>query len=916
MRTETKGNIRRNKNQLGKLGFWPGKYREPGVKEFGAVAGRNGRLSLRAATALALLMTVGVTGVNAPARADEGQTISMERQPLGEALQALARDHGVNIIYDAGIVANKTASTADLPASLEQALHQILAGSGLGFRRDEKGNVYVFPVTGPHDPAGDDERSSLKQMDSDPEKSLGKRQGLAEEAEAVLEFEEIVVTGSNIRGGRSASPVFKYDREDIDRLGVSSVPQFIQQLPQNFGGGIAENTSGLVTAEDGININEGTGINLRGLGNDATLVLIDGRRLAPVGMGNFVDISMIPLTAIDRVEVLTDGASAIYGSDAVGGVVNFKLRKDFDGAETRLRYGTATDGDLDEFQVGQVFGSAWETGHALASYEYYKRDHLDANDRDYSVEASDPTDLLPRQKRQSIFLNFGQEVADRGEIFADGYYTIRESTRLGTNTVTLNTEVIDRNTEQYGGSLGGRFGFLRDWQLELVGTISESQAYGGYLNENTRIYRDLTGRNSRTMTVDAKADGSLGTIPGGSVRMAVGGQFRHENFWDPEDEAVDEARDVKALFGEVFVPFVGEENSGAFGRRLELTLAARYEDYSDFGNTLDPKVGLLWQPVEGVALRGTFGTSFRAPLFSELDESSNAGYLLYLPNPAVPSGATLAVLTRGNNSRLQPETATSWTAGFDYTPAEVPGLSLKVTYFNISFNNRITAAKAYLDSFTNPRWASVIDYSPDPAYLEYLAGQPRSGNFTSSSEFTDAEALVDGNLRNMASIKTSGLDFQIAYAFDTGIGNFNWSLSGSWLLDFEEKLLETDEPVDQLDNYNYPVDLRLKSILSWAKDGLSANLSVNYTDGYTDRRSETEVPVKSWTTFDLNIGYETGDKLSAVGLQNTAFSLIVLNLFNQDPPYVTGNFGYNINYDPANASPMGRVISLQLTKKW
>ena len=148
MRTETKGNIRRNKNQLGNLGLWPGKYREPGVKEMGAVAGRNDRLSLRAATAIALLMTVGITGVTAPAQADEGQTISMERQPLGEALQALARDHGINIIYDAGIVDNKTSSTADLPVSLEQALRQILAGSGLGFRRDEKRECLCIPGPG------------------------------------------------------------------------------------------------------------------------------------------------------------------------------------------------------------------------------------------------------------------------------------------------------------------------------------------------------------------------------------------------------------------------------------------------------------------------------------------------------------------------------------------------------------------------------------------------------------------------------------------------------------------------------------------------------------------------------------------------------------------------------------------------
>jgi outer membrane cobalamin receptor len=100
-----------------------------------------------------------------------------------------------------------------------------------------------------------------------------------------------------------------------------------------------------------------TAVNLRGLGADATLVLINGRRMAGAGlMGDFADVSMIPVSAVARIEVLTDGASALYGSDAVGGVVNIVMRDRYDGAETRARLGGSTRGDLGQYQLAQTLG--------------------------------------------------------------------------------------------------------------------------------------------------------------------------------------------------------------------------------------------------------------------------------------------------------------------------------------------------------------------------------------------------------------------------------------------------------------------------------------------------------------------------------------------------------------------------------
>ena len=204
---------------------------------------------------------------------------------------------------------------------------------------------------------------------------------------------EVVVTGTHLRGVTDqASPVITVSRQDIDRRGYGTVAEALQALPQNFGG--SANPQSLYTHQDASNSNTlaATGVNLRGLGADATLVLVNGRRMAGTGaFGDFADISTLPTAAVDRIEVLTDGASAIYGADAVGGVVNIIMRRDFDGAETRLRYGGTTSGPDNQIQFAQTFGKTWSGGNALISYEYDLQTALPSDARAYAANA----DLRP-----------------------------------------------------------------------------------------------------------------------------------------------------------------------------------------------------------------------------------------------------------------------------------------------------------------------------------------------------------------------------------------------------------------------------------------------------------------------------------------------------------------------------------------
>ncbi|KFA41273.1 TonB-dependent receptor [Xylella fastidiosa] len=206
----------------------------------------------------------------------------------------------------------------------------------------------------------------------------------AQETNAASNLERITVTGSNIprTDTETASPVQIVTREDIARSGRATVGEYLQTLtsdgqgsiPKNFGNGFAMG---------------GSGISLRGLGAGSTLVLINGRRIASYGLADdgqklFADLSSIPMDAVERVEVLKDGASSIYGSDAIAGVVNIILRNDFQGALVSASYGLSgyRDGHTPKATmtagVGNLASDGW---NALVSVDVGKSDGIMTSDR-------------------------------------------------------------------------------------------------------------------------------------------------------------------------------------------------------------------------------------------------------------------------------------------------------------------------------------------------------------------------------------------------------------------------------------------------------------------------------------------------------------------------------------------------------
>ncbi len=299
---------------------------------------------------IALVTNASAAHPQTPARL----SVELPAQRLGESLRALALLSGRTILADATLVGDRQAPAVHGSYTVDEALHALLDGSGLSF--DRIGGSFVV-------------RASQKAADP----------------QVVSSEQDILVTGTRIRGaGPIGSNVVTVDRKEIDRSGYSTTQQLLAAVPQNFGGGANEGTVGFsVRNNSGTNFGFGSGINLRGLGTTSTLTLIDGNR-PPLGggAGSFVDLTLIPSSVIDRIEILADGASAIYGSDAVAGVVNVRLRRDLDGAETRLRYGFA-DG-FDEVQASQLVGFHWASGRFIAGYEYYRRGRLGADDRPYA----------------------------------------------------------------------------------------------------------------------------------------------------------------------------------------------------------------------------------------------------------------------------------------------------------------------------------------------------------------------------------------------------------------------------------------------------------------------------------------------------------------------------------------------------
>lgn len=305
-------------------------------------------------------------------------------QPMDSALVLFGRQADIQFISVDDSTGQTTRGVSG-EMSREKALEALLAGTTLRYEQIRPG---VFAIEHRFMEDGAPQATATRAMTEQRVKSSAQRgmgaDGIESMGGGVGDFVEptVVVTGTIIRGIRPLGPPpIRLDRSDIEETGLARVEDVMRTVPQNFGGGATEDTLRGLEAET--NSAHGNALNLRALGAGATLLLFDGRRVAPGGSeGSFSDVANFPLSALEYIEILPTSASASYGSEAVGGVVNLVPRRDYAGLESQVRAGAATAGSQDEYQLGQTFGAQWSDGGAFFALEYLDRGALAADDRD------------------------------------------------------------------------------------------------------------------------------------------------------------------------------------------------------------------------------------------------------------------------------------------------------------------------------------------------------------------------------------------------------------------------------------------------------------------------------------------------------------------------------------------------------
>jgi iron complex outermembrane receptor protein len=838
--------------------------------------------------------------------------------------------------------------------------------------------------------------------------------------------ERIQVTGSHIKRTdmEGPSPLTSLSAEDIANSGVTDLIGLFTKLPMagqgtfSTQGNSSDNTS-----------NGGSSVSLRGLGADSTLILVNGRRVSVSPFANnidtaFVDINNIPLAAIKRVDILKDGASATYGSDAVAGVINIVLRDDVEGAEVAVKLGDTADGGGKEKNISIVWGNSTEKSSHTFALDYFDREEILYADRDYSKSANQkalrPNDPFATDFRSSsgfpgtIALasdstnrmpdTFGNDVCPAEQIVGNlcrydyapmmtsvpaterasfiymGKYEINDNLRgfaelngqhskttirgagspsfnelfmSGDNInhpfadmsthefyqqdLTMRRRMVDignrekRVTSDYYRSILGLQGEFQDWSWEVaynyIKSSSTERGVNGFPNsrrtqeaidsglwnpfepssnsqESLDFIETTTARigKSTSKSFDGKISGSLMEMSHGDLGLAVGFEYREESISDnPDDQFLrgevfgteatqaNGSRDNTSVFAELAIPVLDN---------LEVQVAVRHEDYSDFGTTTDPKVAFIWQPTESLSLRGSYGTAFRAPSLHQIglgntDESPNlvddvrcaaVGNI----NKACEPQEYTAVLS--GNDDLGPEESTSYNLGLIYEITD--NIDFSVDYYDYDIENVITKDTQFKFS----------TLGADPTAVERLPS-------TVAGDPGEVVRIFD-QYENIGNITTSGLDIEANYGLETDMGDFKFSYVVNYVLSYEDARPNADGSMridTQEGDFEQP-EVRWSFNTAWVQGDWNASMAINYIGEFKQDASvatEGMNDIDSWTTVDTTINY--------IGIENTTLSIGATNLFNEEPPFAYHDF---MGFANSTHNSQGRFVYVKASYKF
>lgn len=764
------------------------------------------------------------------------------------------------------------------------------------------------------------------------------------------QLDRIEVLGSRIRRseGESALPVLSLSRQEIERTGLTQLADILRDLSVN-GPSLSLNTNNGNTSGN-------SSVNLRNCASNRTLVLVNGRRwVSGNGLDGTVDLSSIPLAAVDRIDVLKDGASALYGSDAICGVINVQTRTDFEGAEFSAYRGQYDEGDGERESYDFTIGGSTDRWSGLINLSYTEQGAVSAGARDISAiplfgfpanvsapgRASpvgpygnftvtgrgniilDPnrpgcqvnqvcaptvgtndfrtfnflTDgynfapdnyLIQPQKTYAVFGQTSYQLNDYIRFSSEVFYNNRigeaQLAAQPLSPLTISAQSVynpfgvnitggafrpinfprvfgqEQDTWRFTGAFDGSFEigdryfywdagytYAENRQLQpkngFYFTTRVNQATGPSFIQNgvavcgtpgnviagcvplnvmggpdgfTQAMYDWIAvspknvQRSSQESVNLNLSGDLFELPAGQSSFAIGFEHRKEDGSSEPDPLTAAglvlgdnpflptrgSYKVDEVFAELQIPLLADVT---FAKSLELSVAARYSDYSNFGDTTNPKVSLRWQPVEQVLVRGSWGEGFRAPAISELFAGQATGRPAFQDpcsanNPqfiasaetraqcaatGVPAGfvSTLSqtFATTGGNPLLEPETSESRTLGVVYSPTWAPGLDLYLDWYNIEINNAIGSLAS--NTILNECYVQLNQTS--------CALITRDTTGAVNGNPGEISGILATNINFVGGLETEGYDFGASYRFETdNWGNFQMRLDNTYVAYF------------------------------------------------------------------------------------------------------------------------------------
>lgn len=862
------------------------------------------RGAFRAACLAGAAICITMAAAPASAQAQSAVDYDLPAQQLGERLLVVARTAGREIIFAADTVEGRLAAPLRGRFTFDEAVRASLAGTGLAAQL--RGGALV-----------------IRQLASGP-------------ADQPSADSTITVTGTRIRGADAPAPVIVTTRRSLEQTGISDLVGFTRALPQNFTGGQNPGVAGGGSQGGQNNINNSATLNLRGLGPDATLTLINGHRMAYDALNQGIDIAAIPLAAVERIEVVADGASALHGSDAVGGVANIILRPDHDGIETTARVGGSTEGGNVQQQYTALAGGRWQGGGLMIAAEHGRTTPIFADQRDYT-SGLDPTLTLTLGNSQTSGVLSAHQRTGALSFAIDGLATHRRSRKQSPFLPNADVFTFGLTTRPQlsAFALAPRIAvdLPGEWQVSASATraVSRTRLDSSRWSNRIASLSRLIYEN-RLSGIEANAEGPLFALPGGDARLAVGGGFRRVvldfnitdfiNGSSVTFQEFTEARNIGFAYGELSLPLVGPEQDLPLVERLRISAALRYERYQGIDEVATPKVGLVYQPIQQATFRASWGRSFKVPTLNQVHQIPQgvllpARFFVPQPNPPLPAGATVFLLG-GGNPDLRAERATTWSASLELRPRFAPGLRLEASYFDVDYRDRITSPiSGVLSALPNPVYRDLIIFNPTAAQVNALiATLPQGLSNQTGAPFDPANvgAIVDTAIRNTAREHLRGIDFSAGY--DVGLGpdsRLMLTAAGSYLKS-DLQLTSAQPLIQRAGTIFNPPHWRGRFVAAWQAPPGGVAASLNYVGPNRDSRFPQAGPIGPFVTIDLSASLVAGGRSGP--FRGFELRVSALNLLNEEPDIILNSQPEAPSYDSTNHSVAGRFLGVSVRKQW